>query len=581
MMAIAKDMANEAVALVFEGEGLFGTMAGRVDDRIQPGKGYLIYPANFGKRWLGGNIEIMEIKPRNYPIPLSRIPLYTPFETFGAAKPQKLQEERSSIVATTVKARVKVVDKSATETFEGCEAPGCNGILKLDGSCPHCPGEGSRKVWMPKAVVEMEVEDDGGDFDFEFRGRQLKLFLCEAWGEPNTPEPYRWDLNAKIAQRFPPGLEMELLVWLRQTEGENSILTDPKLVHVVLWQVNGRPFGWIPEPVQKTAPLTLATMYGPNLGSYAPQAPLGAATVSGAQPPANFSDKRPIGLRNPGGALCSILCLVQLMSWNPPLAALFNDPECLKVWENIPHLVTPLHHILTAMAKKQHPQPVHLSCLLNNLRGNLAADERHDIWASAPNLWRVMSHLFLFSAGGVQVAWERMCPNCNESVAFAPDPVSHTIDVHAEYGSLQAALHAVLEPRMVQWRCDECVVEDQCEATPVFMHDGDFLVISVHQPAGEPVLGAPENRWPPRAVPFEVPNAFEFANKQWTTTGVALFTRAHWWACVRVGDSVWECNDDRVKPLGSSFPPGPEPGTYLVMAAQVFSCAEDASNEGA
>ena len=60
-----KVVANKTVTLFFEQEGLFGTVAGHADDRIQTGKKYLIHPANFGKMWLGGNIEILEIKPRH------------------------------------------------------------------------------------------------------------------------------------------------------------------------------------------------------------------------------------------------------------------------------------------------------------------------------------------------------------------------------------------------------------------------------------------------------------------------------------------------------------------------------------
>ncbi len=93
-MVIGMDMAGVAVALMFLGEGHFGTIASRVHQRMQPGSAYLVYPPRLGKVWKNGGIEILEIKMEDSlrPLPTS----VTVWDFFVGLKNQRCLTKRNS-----------------------------------------------------------------------------------------------------------------------------------------------------------------------------------------------------------------------------------------------------------------------------------------------------------------------------------------------------------------------------------------------------------------------------------------------------------------------------------------------------
>ena len=157
-MVVAMDMAGVAVALMFAGDGHFGTIATRVSNRVQPGYAYIVYPARLGKLWKNGGIEILDIEAEDS---LRALPNNVSiWEFFGVAARSTLPERAEFTTAYITRCTVRYLLRADTSFYTGCGNANCQSLIRLaEGTCPHCPTEGARKRWMCQFSLEVALED--------------------------------------------------------------------------------------------------------------------------------------------------------------------------------------------------------------------------------------------------------------------------------------------------------------------------------------------------------------------------------------------------------------------------------------
>lgn len=497
--------------------------------------------------WKNGGIEILEIQVEDTVQPLPNgVDLWT---FFGGAARATLSEKPEFTTVMLKNCTVKCVVRPDTAFYQGCGNANCQGHVKLpEGTCPHCPTEGTRKRWMIQFTLIIVQENASETATWvEFCGRQAMQMVHEGYLEANCAKPEIYDLNDKIEKRFPEGMKLDLVLWYRPTEGDDHVVSDPAKHVVMVRHAGGAP--WESPEVTKVQLPTMSELLGASAGSLFRTPPPSPGRVPSSRPGemrGPLSTLRYIvGLDNPSGTLCATNTLLQIIFHTPVLRKAVMELDR----EQNSHLAG-LVQCVSNMAQGKMPSSFDRVQFQRLLQSTTLAAERHDPLACLPELWRELSLMWDISVGKVNTVLVKKCPN--EHVLSHPVEESNFAVVHSTTGNLVGALELLTQPFAVTMECTECH-----ETYDVLGHHdygvrGNLLPILVQYPTSE-------------GTSFQVPRQFTFAAADWEVMAVGEHRPSHWVAHVMVptqkglvhGPHLYTVDDERATLVpDSKFPVG-------------------------